>query len=375
VALHRAHPARARAWPTPVFQEVRMSRLALALAAALALPALAAEDLPPPPPPPADDVPLPPPPSGTSRLPAAVELPPYRAAPPPPGRTQPPETARWQPAPVTRHAGTLGDGPVAFAGDAAAPLHPNELYSHWRLALASGVLGRFGGHQISDRRENSSTLIYLGGQADWLFTEGYGQAARLRLKVMAGGEDEIFIPSDGEAELAYMIGRPEFRFVVGRLEVGRAPGVGLQVLAQLATLPSVEGSIPLAGDRMRLYYYVSPVEMAYAYYYGGAHIARLDVAPSESDAPAAATAGRLRFTTLLPPSVVLSLSGDVLKFWKKADLLVSSEGSLGYQVLDGSVVFNLAIRWTSYTRRGPAAIDATETASDLKLMGMATLVF
>lgn len=353
-----------------------MRRLALAVALALAVPAAADDLLPPPPPPPDDGVPLPPPPPGTSRRPAGYEIPASRTTPPPiPGRTERPVSVGATPTPIGRHAGTIGEGPVAFAGDAGAPLHPDETVSHWRMSMASGVLGRFGGTQISDRRENPSTLIYFGGQADGLWTEGYGQSVRLRLKLMTGGENEIFVPSDGELEAAYMIGRPEFRFVIGRLEVARYPNLALEALGQLATLPSVEGSIPLAGDRMRLYYYVSPVEMAYAYYYGGAHITRSDPAPSESDGPAAATAARVRYTTLLPPSVLFSLEGDVLKMWKKNDLMLSGEGSLGYQVLDGSVLFNLAVRWTSYTRRAPAAADATSNASDLKLMGLATLVF
>ncbi|BDG03964.1 hypothetical protein [Anaeromyxobacter oryzae] len=353
-----------------------MRRLALVLAVALALPAAAQDALPPPPPPPSDDVPLPPPPTGTTRLPASSDMPAGRTMPPyVPGRTERPASFGLTPVPIVRRAGTIGDGPVAFAGDAGAPLHPDEAYSHWRMSLASGVLGRFGGHQISDRRENPSTLIYLGGQADGLWTEGYGQSVRLRAKLMTGGEDEIFIPSDGEVEAAYMIGRPEFRFVIGRVEVARYPGLALQVLGQLATLPSVEGSIPLAGDRMRLYYYVSPVEMAYAYYYGDAHIRKVDPAPSETDGPAAATAGRLRYTTLLPPAVLFSLEGDVLKMWKKNDLMLSGEGSLGYSVLDGSVMFNVAVRWTSYTRRDRSAVDATANASDLKLMAVATLAF
>jgi hypothetical protein len=357
-----------------------MRRLVAVLALALALPAAAQDglSLPPPPPPPDDTIPLPPPPAGTTRLTTTgAELPPMRTAPPPvPGRAEDPATVR-APAPAVgagRRGGVIGNGPVAFAGDAAAPLHVDESLSHWKTSLASGVLGRYGGHQISDQRENPSTLIYFGGEADGQWTESFSQAARLRLKLMTGGEDEIWIPSDGEVEAAYMIGHPEFRFVLARLEVARYPNLALQVLGQLATAPSVEGSIPLAGDRMRLYFYVSPVEMAYVYYYGGEHITGADPAPSESDAPAAATAARLRYTVLLPPSVLLSLQGDVLKMWKKPDLMLSAEGSLGYEVLDGSVVFNVAVRWTSYTRR-EAQIDATGTASDLKLMGMATLVF
>jgi hypothetical protein len=282
--------------------------------------------------------------------------------------------SRPAPTPVPRRPGTIGEGPVAAAGAQAAPLHPDESVSHWRMSLASGLIGRFGGAQLASDRENSSVLLYFGAQADGLWTEGYGQAARVRLRMMTGGESEVFIPSDGDMEAAYMIGRREFRFVVGRLEVARGPAPGAQVLAQLATLPSVEGSVPLAGDRMRLYYSVSPVEMAYAYYYGDAHIEHSAAVATESDEPAAATAARLRYTVLLPPTVLLSLQGDLLKMWKKPDLLLSGEGSLGYQVLDQSVVFNVAVRWNSYTRRGKGA-NTDETDSELKLLGIATLVF
>jgi hypothetical protein len=342
-----------------------MRRLALALAAAVAaLPALAqdalAQDaLPPPPPPPAyEPVPLPPAPDGAARLPAA------------PGRV----VGTRAPARLPSRAGTIGDGPVAPAGAAAASLQPDEAVSPWRMNLASGVLGRFGGFEIDRDRENSKALLYIGAQADGAWTDGYGQAVRLRLRLLAGGEREIFLPSDGELEAAYAIGRPEFRFVAGRVELGRHPGLGIQMLGQLATLPSVEGTLPLAGDTMRLSYLVAPVEMAYVYYYDDAHIDHSALRSSESDEPAAATAARLRYTVLLPPSVLLSLEGDLLKMWKKPDLLVAAEASLGYQVLQQSVLFNLAVRWNAYTRRGQAA-GTSETDSELMMLGIATLMF
>ena len=171
-----------------------------------------------------------------------------------------------------------------------------------------------------------------------------------------------------------MIGRREFRFVLGRAEVGRYPGLGLQALAQVATLPCFEGSLPVLDDSMRLYYYVSPVEAAWVRYYGDAHIAGSPGWPSESDQPVAATSARLRWTTLLPPSFLLSLQGDVVKLWSKPDLLMSGEGSLGYQVLERSVVFNVAVRWDSYTRRGLAP-SSSVTNGEMKLLGIATLVF
>lgn len=336
---------------------MRPLALALALAAA-ALPALAQDAaLPPPPPPPAyDPAPLPPPPRATSI----------------PGRLDEPATARAPRAPGP--GGTIGDGPVAPAGAAAASLRPDESRSPWRTSLASGVLGRFGGFEIDRDRENSKVLLYVGAQADGAWTEGYGQAARLRLRLMTGGERVIFLPSDGEVEAAYAIGRPEFRFVAARLELARRPGLGVEVLGQLATLPSVEGTLSLAGDTMRLSYLVSPVEMAYVYYYDDAHISHSAARATESDEPAAATAARLRYSVLLPPAVILSLQGDLLKMWRQPDLFLAGEASLGYQVLEQSVLFNLAVRWDAYTRRDHA-VDSSETDSELTMLAIATLLF
>ena len=175
-------------------------------------------------------------------------------------------------APPPRAAGTIGEAPVAPAGSQAAPLHPDETVSRWRYSLATGVAGKFGGRQIEQGRENPGVLLYFAGQADGVWTEGRGHAARLRLRMFTGGENEIYVPSDGDVEAAYMIGPREFRFVIGRLEVGRYPALGIEALAQFATLPCFEGSLSLAGDTMRLYYYLSPVEAAWVRYYGGAHI-------------------------------------------------------------------------------------------------------
>ncbi len=333
-----------------------MRRLALTLAAAIALPVAAQQEdaLPPPPPPPSGEVaPLPPPPDAAERAPKSGTL----GRPLPPGRP-----------------GTIGENPVAPAGSQAAPLHPDESVSHWRYSLATGVTGKFGGMQLEEAKENPGVLLYFAGQADGLWTEGYGRAARLRLRMFTGGEDEIYIPSDGDVEAAYMIGRREFRFVIGRLEVGRYPALGVQVLAQVATLPCFEGSLPLAGDTMRLYYYLSPVSASWVRYYGGAHIRAEDPAPSETDSATAASTGRLRYTVLLPPSMLLSVQGDLVKMWNKPDVLLSAEASLGYQVLDQSAVFNVSARWNSYTRRG-LAVDTSETESEMLLMAVASLVF
>jgi hypothetical protein len=305
-----------------------------------------------------DQIPLPPPPPPAPGEPAR-------------GGARAGEQAR---AAAARRSGTIGEAPVAPAGSQAAPLHPDEAYSHWRFSLATGVTGKFGGMQLADERENPGALLYFGAQADGLWTEGYGQAARLRVRLYTGGENEIYIPSDGDAEAAYMIGRREFRFVIGRLEVGRYPALGLETLAQLATLPCFEGSLSLGGDTQRLYYYLSPIEAAWVYYYGDAHIEHSAALASENDRPAAASAGRLRYTVLLPPAVLLSLQGDLMKMWSKPDLLVSAEGSLGYQVLDQSAVFNVAIRWNNYTRRGKGA-GISESESEVLLFGIASLVF
>jgi hypothetical protein len=284
--------------------------------------------------------------------------------PPPPGRSEP----RGQVDPST-----IGEAPVAAAGAQAAPLHPDEAYSNWRHSLATGVTAKVGGMDLSSRHENPRVLLYFGAQADGLWTERYVRAARLRIRLFTGGESEIYVPSEGDAEVAYMLGRRELRFVVGRLEVGRYPALGVEALAQAATLPCFEGALSLAGDAMRLYYYLSPVEAAWVHYYGGAHIRHTAATPTESGALAAATAARLRYTLLLPAALVLSVQGDVMKTWAKPDLLVAAEGSLGYEVLERSAAFNLSMRWSSYTRRVPG--DASESESELMVLAVAGLVF
>ncbi|HSN14709.1 MAG TPA: hypothetical protein VLT61_08765, partial [Anaeromyxobacteraceae bacterium] len=342
-----------------------MRRLALLSVLAVVFPAAAQEALPPPPPPPPfDSAPEPPPPwtQEAQPLPAPAPAPRYAPYPAPaPAPAPAPGTLR-QPAPsgeprplgvpAPKKPGTIGEAPVAPAGSQAAPLHPDENVSHWRFALATGVGSKFGGMQLDLDKENPTVLLYFGGQADGLWTEGFGRAARIRFRMFTGGETEVYIPSDGDMEAAYMIGRREFRFVVGRVELGRYPALGVNVLAQVATLPCFEGSLSLAGDTMRFYYYLSPVEAAWVRYYGRAHIDHSSAWATESDRPAAASTGRLRYTVLLPPAVLLSLQGDLVKMWQKADLLVSGEGSLGYQALDQTATFNLSLRWNAYTRRG-----------------------
>lgn len=341
-----------------------MRRLALAVIASLASiaslagRAVAQEALPPPPPPPTpyESAPLPPPPG-------AYGTPPSQA----------PFVPGLKPGPK-RLPGTIGEGLLAPAGSQAAPLHPDESISHWRFSLATGVAGRFGGYQLESAKQNSGLMLYFAGQADGLWTEGYGQAARFRVRMFTGGESEIYFSSDGDAEAAYMIGRREFRFVIGRAEVARYPALGIQTLAQLSTLPCFEGSLSLAKDTMRFYYYVSPVGAAWVRYYGGAHIDHSSDWPTESDVPVASTSARLRYTVLLPPTVLLSLQGDFLKLWDKADMLLAGEGSLGYQVLDQSAVFNATVRWQGYNRRGlEKGTSASE--SEVLLLAVASLVF
>jgi hypothetical protein len=247
--------------------------------------------------------------------------------------------------------------------------------NHWRFSLATGVSGRFGGMQIEDAKENPGVMLYFAGQADGLWTEGFGRAARLRVRLFTGGEDEIFIPSDGDVEAAYMIGRREFRFVLGRVEVGRYPALGIQVLGQLATLPCFEGSLALAGDTMRLYYYLSPVSAAWVRYYGGQHISADEPPASETDTASATSAGRLRYTVLLPPTMLLSLQGDLVKMWNQPDLLVGAEASLGYRALEQSAVFNVTARWQSYRRRSDEGRDTADSESEVLLLAVASLVF
>ncbi|HET8540710.1 MAG TPA: hypothetical protein VFL83_12645 [Anaeromyxobacter sp.] len=338
----------------------RLAPAVLGALLALAVPAAAEEPLPPPPPPP--------PPSPYDLTPA----PPAPAAAP---ATPAPFVPGLRPGPK-RAPGTIGEGLLAPAGSPAAPLHPDESISHWRFSLATGVAGRFGGYQLESAKQNSGLMLYFAGQADGLWTEGYGQAARFRVRMFTGGESEIYFVSDGDAEAAYMIGRREFRFVIGRAEVARYPALAVQTLAQLSTLPCFEGSLSLANDTMRFYYYVSPVAAAWVRYYGGAHIEHSAGWATESDVPGASSSGRVRYTVLLPPAMLLSLQGDLVKLWNKPDMLLAAEGSLGYQVLDQSAVFNATVRWQSFRRRGDETAPGTSaTESEVLLLGVASLVF
>jgi hypothetical protein len=350
----------------------------LALAAALLLSGAAraqapADDLlPPPPPPPSADLPAatPPAPQPTYSKPIQAEM---QQGQPAPAAAPAPAAQKAQPH-GKRTPGTIGEGPVAPAGSPAAPLHPDESVSNWRFSLASGVAGRWGGMALSSTEANSNVMIFFGGQADGLWSKGIGKSFRLRMRLFTGGEDVLFVPSDGDVEAAFMLGRRELRFVVGRIEAARFPGLGLDVLLQAATLPCFEGSISFASDRMRFYYYVSPVSAAWTRYHDTAHIDGVPGWPSESDSAAAATALRARYTVMVPPSVLLSVSGDFMKMWDQPDAFLAFEGSAGVAVLDGSVVLNAVITLQRYTRRGLAP-DSEETDEEVKLLAAATLAF
>jgi hypothetical protein len=330
--------------------------LVLALAAAAPSRAPAEEVLPPPPPPPGDEA-----------------APPRTPAPADPG---PRDAGSLAPTPprVASSPAVIGEAPVAPAGSMGAPLRPDEKVYAWKFSLASGVIGRFGGYQLHTDQENAGLLLYFGGQADGQWTEGYGRAARLRLRLMTGGERIVFIPSDGEVEAAWMLGRPELRFVVGRVEVARYTGLAIQTLAQVATLPSFEGSLTLGGDRVRLFYSISPVEMAWVSYFGRAHIDHTAAWTTETDHPDAASSFRARVTFVVPPAVLLSLQGDFLKFWGSADMLTTAEASIGMAVLDKSVLISVLARWEAFRRRDH--VPATSITADQFLgMASATLVF
>jgi hypothetical protein len=196
-------------------------------------------------------------------------------------------------------------------------------------------------------------MLYFGGQADGLWTEGYGRGARFRVRMMTGGENVIFVPSDGDIEGAFMLGRREFRFVAGRVEAARHSALGIQTLLQAATFPSVEGSISFKEDTMRVSYFVAPVEASWAYYRGDNHITHGDAARQEHVNVFPATAARVRFTGVAPPAVLLTLQADFFKMWGVSDLLASVEGSAGFAALENTVLFNVVLRWDHSSLRGP----------------------
>ncbi|MGB8931983.1 MAG: hypothetical protein WCC48_12115 [Anaeromyxobacteraceae bacterium] len=356
-----------------------MNRPILLAALVASLPAFA-QELPPPPPPPSDDLPSDyrrPYDSGSGTAPSTGSQREERPGDRGYDRTGR-EVDRRTPREVAAHKvkyvkGTIGEGPVAPAGSQAASLHPDEEIGHWRLALASGVLGRWGGGLVNPPDANSVPMLYFGGQADGVWTEGYGRGARVRLRMMTGGENAIFVPSDGDAEAAFMLGRREFRFVAARLEATRHTALGIQTLLQASTFPSIEGSVALSGDQLRVSYFVAPVEAAWVYYRGDNHLATWDATPQEHGIVSPTTGARLRFTGVAPPSVLLSIQGDLLKMWGVPDLLVSVEGSAGFAALENTVLFNVSLRWDHATLRG-AVKGSSHTYDQMLGMIIATLL-
>jgi hypothetical protein len=263
--------------------------------------------------------------------------------------------------------------PMAGAGAPGAPLQP-EPGAPWAVSLASGVAGRWGGERIQPDKPNATVLLSFGAQADGLWGGGIAQAARLRLRLFTGGDGILFVPSDGEFEAAYLLGRREFRFALGRIELARHPGLALEALVQASTLPSVEGLVDLDGDRVRLFYGVMPVEAAYVWYAGGAHLTGSPTARAENATVEAASAVRLRATFQVPPRVQLSAHGDFMRMWGPGDQRAALEGSAGLALLDRTLLLELLVRWDHYTRRGRGAPGAMEAASQLMAVVGATLV-
>jgi hypothetical protein len=267
---------------------------------------------------------------------------------------------------------TAGEEPVAPAGSQAAAVSLADGWSGWRGSLATGVTGKVGGMRLEREHRNSRMLLYFGAQADGTLGERARQAARVRMRLFTGGEGSIYAPSEGDAEAAYTFGGPALRLVVGRVELARYPTLAVEVLGQLSTLPCFEGAIPLGGGAMRLHYFLSPVEGAWVYYYGGAHVPHRAGWASESDRPSAASAARLRYSATLPADLVLSVQGEFMKMWRRADLLVAGEGSLGYPVLQRSAMLNVLVRWSGYTRRSVVR-GSSESEADLMVLALVTV--
>ena len=261
------------------------------------------------------------------------------------------------------------EAPVAPAGAQLSPLPVEDGASAWRFALTTGVSAWTGGPQGSAAKDDHPVLLQFGFQGDGAWPEGHGQAARLRLRLFTGRESDIYVPSDLEVEGAYMIGRPEFRFVVGRVEVARYPGLAVQALFQAGTLPCFDGTVSLAGDTMELSYFASPVELAWVRYTSGEHLTHVPGWNTEDDRPAAASAARLRDTLFLVGRLSASVQVDFVKFWSQPDLLLGVEGTIGWQLPRQPVALHAGVRLQSYTRRG---VEKDTTAKSSELMGFAT---
>jgi hypothetical protein len=296
---------------------------------------------------------------------------------PPPPRdpwTAPPPSRR--PAEAAPHRPVRDDTPlgpqVAPAGFQAAAVRAEAGASPWRGAVATGLAVKLGGIRITNEHPNPRLLLYFGGQADGAWGDGFRRAARLRARIFTGGEEHLYLPSDGDLEAVFMLGPDELRFVMLRGEVTRAPGLGLDALVQAGTLPAFDGTLSLAGDVMRLSYLVAPVEAVWVQYSGGAHLGRTAPAPTESNRFSAATAARVRWSAFLPPMFVASLQADLVKLWNQPDLLASGEGTLGVETLRRTALFDVGVRWNHFTRRGRLP-NSSERESEVLLLVLASL--
>jgi hypothetical protein len=268
----------------------------------------------------------------------------------------------------------IGESAVAPAGALGAPLRPEPGPSHWRTALGTGIAFRKGGEPLASTHDDRGVLLYFGGQADGLWTEGLAQALRLRARIFTGGEAALYVPSEGDLEAAYSLGRRALRFVVARVEVGRYPSLAVDALVQAGTLPSFEGSVSLDADRTRIDWFVSPVEAAWVRYRGDARVPSQPDWPSEADSVSAATALRVRVSGMFVPSVLVSAEGDLVKLWQKPDLLLSLEGSVGWEVLRREATLGLTFRMDDFTRRGTKPHTSVDSLQ-LTLLAAATLAF
>ena len=317
----------------------------------------------------------PPPPSSNEAIPAPP--PPAAGAAGRAGSHASRATAAGRAPASPRRAGTIGEAPVAPAGSQAAPLHPDEASSHWRYSLATGVTGKFGGMQLTNARENPGVLLYFGGAGGRPLDGGLrpGGAAPPAACSRAA-RPRSTCRRTARSRRAYMIGRREFRFVIGRLRDraatrrsrsrrSRSSGRCRASRARCRSPRTRCGSTTSCRPSRRRGSTTTAARTS--------RTARPWA--TESDRPAAASAGRLRYTVLLPPSVLLSLQGDLVKMWQKADLLLAVEGSLGYQVL-------AAVRRVQ--RRGP--LEQLHPAGarrrgrprarrEIMLLGVASLVF
>ncbi len=123
---------------------------------------------------------------------------------------------------------------------------------------------------------------------------------------------------------------------------------------------------------MRVDWFLSPIEAAWVRYRGAARVPSQPGWPSEADAVSAATAARVRVSGVFVPSVIVSAQGDLVKLWQRPDLLLSLEGSLGWEVLRRAATLGLTLRVDEFTRRGLEPGSSAE-AWQLTALAVATL--